>query len=75
MLQILHPPLKQFLVFKGVPKIIYKLPLYPVATILLFFTIMDPTASFMHPDLDLRALQTYKKYSSQVGLNGGIICL
>lgn len=47
LLQITHPPLKQSTDPIGVP-------LYPVESILLFFTMIEPTASFMHPALTFK---------------------
>ena len=62
MLQIRQAPLKQF----GEP---IGVPLYPVEIILLFLTIIAPTAYFIHPALSFKTLQIEIKYESKVGLN------
>lgn len=45
-------------------------PLYPVAMILLFRTMMAPTASLMQPALSFSTLQIEMKYESKSGLKG-----
>lgn len=56
LLQTWQPPLQQFTVPTGVP-------LYPVLMILLFFTMIAPTASFKQAALSFNTMQIQRKYS------------
>lgn len=67
LLQTLHPPLKQFTQSTAVPKINLKIPLYPVAIILLSLTMMAPTAYLRQPERSFSTLQIEIKYSSKFG--------